>query len=668
MLQILVRFLILVLSLTVVLSCSKTPSKSLTPQGGQDVGGGDTLGSSEEEVRFAVQSAIVAIQDIYGYENIKLNPLRQIIQSLKNTDLEPVAKKIFFPVGWLEHDNIVRQEFSSIEEYFNQKFKKGRIVWKQSGACSAENSRHTDASVSAHQNGADVCISIENLKSIPRESIFKEVIGLLIHESAHLEGFKEKEAVKIQKKISEELSRYKTYYSLGFEQEKIKNNLKNALDNVNQMKELFEKDANHPILVTHAYEALISLTLEMEYFRNPTFFRGAIGQNFWKLSRSIDAAVAASDALYTKFSGNTDRPQKPFSQVYIYDYTFHLSHLKLDLELPKDKLLNSVANVLEFAVNQMERNFPQIELVGDSATSSLESEDAWLAFTNASSVFQAITFFDDDLNSPIPEIEEELAKLELNFSGNNIFKTRTLSLLGEKNIGSFLFKKKINVLKNGSCPKVDTEIDHPELCVELERISGLPKELRFKKALEIIVELAIELKVHNREDKLKIQNEFNKKLETYVTYLDPHSAALQIRKNLVSALSKVTQLESSLAKAPDKKLNSVIVDETILDLTHRMPDFRYPHFFKGAVGGSYAKFQSTIKSNLAAWVQLYSLFVLDDTNIADENELRTLWFLGKYTLHNELIQDQLSGPESLNYVKSNLEQALQELDKNFPEK
>lgn len=679
MLQILVRLLILALSLTVVLSCSKTPSKSLTPQGGQDVGGGDTLGSSEEEVRFAVQSAVVLIQDIYGQEND--NPLRKIVRDLIGTDLEGIAQKVFFMSGWEAHDQVNTEEFQTPEDFHNQKFKKGNLVWKEKGSCLADGSRHTDAAVSAHQQGADVCLSLENLMKIPRESLLKEVLCLLIHESAHLEGYREADALRLQKKICDELIKVQTFYDIQSESKKIKTHLNHALISVKKIKSLVAENKKHPRVVPLAFEAINSLTLKMPFFNNFGLFSGAIGAKIWDLGQAMASARLASSTLYFHFSGNGKEPGEPKSSFF----NDHDMRETVRAEMLNGSIADSlveVENIIAAGLNSVERNFPEVVFVRSSVGPVQEKiEIARTALMNAVQVFQKDHIL-VDIHSPIGEITNELSSLVLDSKEKIFFPNQqirqsyvTKPLYGELRskkidiIGNFIFKSTIRLLESGTCP---TQIKNlsvgSELCVELEKLSQIPQPDQFKESIALIVDLAAQLKGFSSMDRSKIQVELNRKLKKYTMHLDSNQTAKLVRNNLKFAIQKLEQSEQQLFQADGREKVTPLIEEAVLKLTYEMPDFMYPHFFQGSVGPSYGQFKQVLQLSRLTWLHLYFAFLEDTLNQDDGHVLRSDQFFNKYGDHAGVVDFRLTTYDAFEKSKALLQSALQELDKNFPEK
>jgi hypothetical protein len=81
--------------------------------------------------------------------------------------------------------------------------KNNRVNRLQSGNCpNSVIKKHTDASVSSFDLGAEICFSIENLARISKASLLREVLSLAVHESAHMAGADEAEAIAWQQEFS----------------------------------------------------------------------------------------------------------------------------------------------------------------------------------------------------------------------------------------------------------------------------------------------------------------------------------------------------------------------------------------------------------------------------------------------------------------------------------
>ena len=150
------RIILIFLISSFLLSCGSTKSESKNPmQGGQDVGGGSTLASTREDLDAALFNAKAIIKDFTGPAHFR-NPLPAMVKRMRGTDLEEIAMKVFYPKGWPDYSD----ELSTFENVYaiNSYFFESTFIIEEKGACSSPDNKHADASVSAHQIGANICI------------------------------------------------------------------------------------------------------------------------------------------------------------------------------------------------------------------------------------------------------------------------------------------------------------------------------------------------------------------------------------------------------------------------------------------------------------------------------------------------------------------------------
>jgi hypothetical protein len=279
----------------------------------------------------------------------------------------------------------------------------------------------------------------------------------------------------------------------------------------------------------------------------------------------------------------------------------------------------------------------------------------------------------------MPQIASDLSQVELESPEKNVFvkppqKSVTLSnqdpyadlkSAREQTIGRILFRMPINIVETGTCPKVSSDPGHGTMiCLELERVSGFPKEEQFKKSLEILVDLAGELNGLSQKDRVLLNKEFSKKLGSYVTYLEPQATYSIIRKQLELAIRSIDEL--GLKGSVDR----ASADKFIHHLTYEIPNAMYPLFFRGALGKEFPKFESAMKLAQLAWIQVYIDFVEPAISAENSNQLidyalddRYIYYASRLSLTRNRNQPKASLLKS----KTFLEQALQELNKNFPE-
>ena len=87
---------------------------------------------------------------------------------------------------------------SSRPSYLASYLSKSRIEYRENGACPSRDKVHAQASVSEMEIGANICFSLDELSRVPEEALVKQLLGLLIHEIMHLNGYDEEIAQGVQ--------------------------------------------------------------------------------------------------------------------------------------------------------------------------------------------------------------------------------------------------------------------------------------------------------------------------------------------------------------------------------------------------------------------------------------------------------------------------------------
>lgn len=215
-------FLVPLVSLIFLVSaCSSDDKKH---NGTSDSGGGVIGTSTEAEVREAVSSSIQILRTKSFFENVRgLSHFKFQKKSLEE------KKAYFFALTFLQFPDSFYEnfgQFSDWKDYFTKtgietysappeviasklKFENAgeylvedKIKLKEKGACTADDKIDADASVSRFDLDAEICLSLENLKKIPKESLRKHVTALLAHELTHMFGFNEISAKMIQEAVA----------------------------------------------------------------------------------------------------------------------------------------------------------------------------------------------------------------------------------------------------------------------------------------------------------------------------------------------------------------------------------------------------------------------------------------------------------------------------------
>lgn len=193
-------FLALLLAVT---ACSQ----KLAPQaeGGQHTGGGNYLESSAADVNSAIDTAIQLLNEPDRRENIFVQFWFEWGKQSKNPIIR--RQERFFPELKIERSAADGEPAPAILERTQSPalsaLKSNLVNRLQSGNCpNSVIKKHTDASVSSFDLGAEICFSIENLARISKASLLREVLSLAVHESAHMAGADEAEAVAWQQEFS----------------------------------------------------------------------------------------------------------------------------------------------------------------------------------------------------------------------------------------------------------------------------------------------------------------------------------------------------------------------------------------------------------------------------------------------------------------------------------
>lgn len=146
--------------------------------GTQDWGGGEIRGSTEDEVRRAVEMAKIQFAG----------------------DLYLMGMDIFYSLDEMHKGKPDSEEYKLISK-MNEKeplevFKSAKISFEMKDCPNVGAKKH--AGVSSLSSDATICFNIEKLKKLPVTSLNKALIVLFSHELAHMLGHEEKEAQLFQ--------------------------------------------------------------------------------------------------------------------------------------------------------------------------------------------------------------------------------------------------------------------------------------------------------------------------------------------------------------------------------------------------------------------------------------------------------------------------------------
>lgn len=163
-----------------VVACAKTQHQ--TANGGQDSGGGNTTASTMEDVQEAYSYAKENIGNIFYslmYARYK-NKIRENYVDRLRKRLEKLTPEA--------------DEYKGIDLLVEST----SFKMKYDGPCSSKDNLHADASIKEFKVTSEVCVSFSQLTKLPKDSLDKQISGLLVHEYTHALGFNEKDAVEIQ--------------------------------------------------------------------------------------------------------------------------------------------------------------------------------------------------------------------------------------------------------------------------------------------------------------------------------------------------------------------------------------------------------------------------------------------------------------------------------------
>lgn len=277
-----VRF-ILILSIALTVTNCSDPKRTQSvyipaEKGGQDTGGGFVAYSTSEEVNAALDKALELATEPRADKNIYAQFWKYFGRTLKPEFIK--TPRHIFPKISGPTDGAIDLDAKS-EIYSSPvlaAFKSNKIDRLKSGNClKSDVLSHNDASVSSFTVNADICISIGNLTRIPRKSLLREILGLLLHEASHMGGADELEAREWQSAFTnyfEERFGEIEYDSVGSDTRRV---LRNSKSRVSEIKILALKNPNDPRVFSQMGEVLDQLadlpyysdTLALELKTNP---------------------------------------------------------------------------------------------------------------------------------------------------------------------------------------------------------------------------------------------------------------------------------------------------------------------------------------------------------------------------------------------------------------
>ncbi len=192
------------LSVLFLSACADKRKMPGSSEGGQHGGGGDYEKSTAAEVHAALDLAL----ELASATDYRKNIFAKFYISMHVSNIDEIKS----PQGIPEHvlfDEVRRElkDKTSFKEIFP--FEIGlpltafgdpsRVTRLETGRCQAPNNPHPSASVSEMTLQASICFSIAELRAIPKSALLRQILGLIIHEAAHMRGKNEPDARLHQK-------------------------------------------------------------------------------------------------------------------------------------------------------------------------------------------------------------------------------------------------------------------------------------------------------------------------------------------------------------------------------------------------------------------------------------------------------------------------------------
>ncbi|MES2769410.1 MAG: hypothetical protein V4596_09720 [Bdellovibrionota bacterium] len=220
------KYLVLLLFSITIISCSKTENKSVV-QGGQDSGGGNTVFSTDKEIEDTyleviedLPKAVNSILDLYFIESVSNKEKKILLRAFKNklTELVPEEERAQIDKEIEDHEMYsMKERPAPLRRAFEKIVKASEIIIKKDGPCASQDKPHGYASIKEFKIGSPICISFYQLKTIPQDSLYKEILGVMLHEYLHALDFGEKNAITIQTVITSSFSILTKTLKGGFE-------------------------------------------------------------------------------------------------------------------------------------------------------------------------------------------------------------------------------------------------------------------------------------------------------------------------------------------------------------------------------------------------------------------------------------------------------------------
>jgi hypothetical protein len=196
----LIRALLCALLASTLLNCS--PSKN--GGGGLDGGGGDFVFQSREDVVKTIDK-VWELLTSEGDDNPMKTALNEL--SLRSNNFSNAEKDLLTPeeqhakvMLWKMLDGPKKFEFGYLTTALSVEYLKNtKIVLMDKGYCNGPGDRKHPAAVTHLDRTGKICISVFSLMRQPSAGLLYDLIALLTHEIAHLNGYEENDARELQK-------------------------------------------------------------------------------------------------------------------------------------------------------------------------------------------------------------------------------------------------------------------------------------------------------------------------------------------------------------------------------------------------------------------------------------------------------------------------------------
>ena len=169
-------------------------------------GGGTTTQSSDAEIVDAIAWAKTNIIKAPDHETPILGGISDYNFIVNN---EYVLTKITNPQSYYSPQERAERKANGTHYWSPSDYLKlSHVYYKSDGPCPSPDHKHAMASVSRFSFGAEICFSLSELRQVPRSGLKAEVFGLWVHELAHLSGYDEEIAVKVQNIIIDHFAEF----------------------------------------------------------------------------------------------------------------------------------------------------------------------------------------------------------------------------------------------------------------------------------------------------------------------------------------------------------------------------------------------------------------------------------------------------------------------------